>query len=96
MTMLFDFVHINFKTVEILDLISSPYILSLLGARFIINMKEVGEQGLNNGVNWQEESTVSEIEFAIPALHIKDSVKTPTRSEEAYMTEEAEIFEVPA
>lgn len=49
----------------------NPVILSSVGARLLINMKEAGEKGLNEGMGSSAASrdTVSGMDFAAPHAH---------------------------
>lgn len=48
----------------IFSFVGNPTLLSLLGARLLLNMKEAGEKGLNQGTSCGSKSTVSEVDFA--------------------------------
>ena len=73
----------------ILDLVGSPALLSILGARLLFNMKEAGEKGLNQGTSCGSKSTVSEIDFA-EAPH----VATNYSQEDAAQDEVIEMVEI--
>ena len=42
-------------------------LLSILGARLLLNMKEAGTKGLNEGTSCGSKSTISNIDFGAPA-----------------------------
>lgn len=75
--------------------LGKPAILSSVGARLLINMKEAGEKGLNEGMGSSAESkaTVSEVDFtAAPA---QTSVASRVGGEEELGTiEEIEMVDV--
>ena len=48
----------------ILEFIGNPALLSIVGAHILFNMKEAGENGLNQGTSCGSKSTASEIDFA--------------------------------
>ena len=50
----------------IFTVIGNPSLLSVLGARILINMKEAGEKGLNQGTGCRPRSTLSGIDCAMP------------------------------
>ena len=50
----------------ILNVVSNPPVLSVLGAHLLFNMKEAGEKGLNQGTNCGSKSIVTEMDFAAP------------------------------
>ena len=54
----------NVVLAEILESIGNPSFLSILGSRLLINLKEAGELGLNEGTNYRPGSkSVSDIAF---------------------------------
>ena len=53
----------------VLNAIGNPILLSILGSRMLVNLKEAGEMGLNEGTNYRISSrTVSRIEFAVAGV----------------------------
>lgn len=49
--------------------LGNPAVLSSVGARLLLNMKEAGEKGLNEGMGGSGlKATVNEMQFAAPAL----------------------------
>ncbi|OCB87161.1 hypothetical protein A7U60_g5676 [Sanghuangporus baumii] len=57
----------NVILADILSSLGNPSFLSLLGSRMLINLKEAGERGQNEGTNYKIPSmTLSDIDFAEP------------------------------
>ena len=50
----------------ILNILGNPSLLSILGARLLLNMKEAGANGLNEGTSCGSKSTISDIDFGAP------------------------------
>lgn len=62
-----DFIPTSLPLVVVISSVGSPAILSSLGARLLLNMKEAGEKGLNEGMGSNiSKATVSGIGFAEP------------------------------
>ena len=47
----------------ILGILGSPSLLVVLGARLLVNLKEAGERGVNEGTSYRVE-TLGEMQFA--------------------------------
>lgn len=57
----------NIILADILSSLGNPSFLSLLGSRMLVNLKEAGERGQNEGTNYRPPTiTMSDIDFAIP------------------------------
>lgn len=52
---------------DILNLVGSPALLSILGARLLFNTKEAGAKGLIEGTNCYSRSSASDIRFLGPS-----------------------------
>jgi len=52
---------------DIFAAIGNPGVLSLVGSRLLLNMKEAGEKGLNQGISHSLQSISSNIDFAAPS-----------------------------
>ena len=72
----------------ILNVLASPSLLSILGARLLFNMKEAGAKGLNEGTSCGSKSTISDIDFDAPPE------ATASQSHEAMEVESLEIEEI--
>lgn len=53
----------NFFLANILEALGDPTLLCVLGSRMLINLKEAGERGVNEGTSYKMTS-VSGIEFS--------------------------------
>lgn len=65
----------------IFTVIGNPSLLSVLGARILINMKEAGEKGLNQGTGCRPKSTLSGIDCAVPTDSSIESSLSPMARE---------------
>lgn len=50
---------------DILAVAGNPVVLSIVGTRLLINMREAGEKGLRQGTSCPSEATVSELDFGM-------------------------------
>ena len=75
--------------------LGNPAILSLVGARLLINMKEAGAKGLNEGMGSSagSKATVSGMDFAAPPTQTSVASRVDDE-EELGMIEEIEMVDV--
>ena len=79
---LYDFIEANSTTSLILNSLGSTPILSLIGSRMLLNMKEAGECGVNEGTNCLA-SAVSDIQFGSPVRNEEMHTETMLSEENA-------------
>ena len=75
--------------------LGNPVILSSVGARLLLNMKEAGEKGWNEGMGSSagSKATVSRMDFVVPLAQVS-AVSRVGGEEELGMIEEIEMVDV--
>lgn len=94
-TIIVEFLPESIPAVVLDNSLGSPAILSSVGARLLLNMKEAGAKGLNEGmgISASSRATVSGMDFA--ACPAQTSVVSGVSGEEeSGMTEEIEMVDV--
>ncbi|EJD04446.1 uncharacterized protein FOMMEDRAFT_155573 [Fomitiporia mediterranea MF3/22] len=76
-------VDINPFVALVLSAIGIPTLLCILGSHLLVNLKEAGERGVNEGTNYRSR-TVSDIEFAEGAPAAVGSNEEGTASAAAF------------
>ena len=70
LNMLGDVINLSATLTLIFTVGTNPALMSIMGARILFNMKELGERGLNQGTICEMRSITSEINFALPEITI--------------------------
>lgn len=66
------YVDVSLPVDNLLGVTSDPSILSILGARVMLNLKVEGERSLEQGTSRPTKSTMLGIEFVVPPLDDED------------------------